>query len=69
MTEEVYSRARSQHTYISPAQIRKQQKKALQSYRHITTIQKSAKQEQKISANEAEDTLDQFITSSSRNGK
>jgi hypothetical protein len=69
MAEEIYSRPRSQNSYVSPSQIRKQQKKALQSYRHITTIQKSATQEQKAAANEAEQELDQFITSSSRNGK
>jgi hypothetical protein len=69
MAEEIYSRPRPQSTYMSPSQIRKQQKKALQSYRHITTIQKSASQEQNEAANEAEQELDQFITSSPRNGK
>ncbi len=47
----------------SKYEIRKQQEKALQSYKQIDTVANMSKQEQEQSIKSAENELEQFITS------
>ena len=47
MAEEVYRRA-SSYRPPSPYQIRQQKKKALQSYKHISTIQSKSEKEAEL---------------------
>ncbi len=63
MSEEAYTSRTSHTKYMSPYQIRMQQKKALQSYKHIPTIKNRATKEADKASLEAEQALDQFITS------
>lgn len=68
MAEEVYRRA-SSYRPPSPYQIRQQKKKALQSYKHISTIQSKSEKEAELAKWEAEEQLKKFITSSWDHGK
>lgn len=63
MVEEVYSTRWNHSKYMSPHQIRMQKKKALQSYKKITTIKDIAIKEADKASDEAEKALQQFITS------
>jgi len=59
---EVVGPARSRH-YVSAYEIREQKKKALQSYKHISTIHSMAEKEEKESQKQADTTLELFISS------
>ncbi len=63
MVEEIYSARWNHSKYISQHQIRMQKKKALQSYKKITTIKDIAIKEADKASDEAEQVLQKFITS------